>query len=239
MNGNEIIQLLYENIGFLSTAVGSVAGAIFTAIFLRHDTATKEFEKVKAGKLGEVVDDLLNSGKMTYTEYYKANNFLMIAEKADKEYSKIPHDEKTEPFNFDWFMRFYDAVGSISDEQMQDIWAKILAGEINKPNTYSLRTIETLKNVSQQEALLFGKISSHCICSGSNQFLPHYDKYLENSQISFSEVLHLSELGLINSDSMLVLRIPIDMTPGILFSTTYSDAVFVLRSKSYTTHAFD
>ncbi len=217
MNGNDLILFLSENIETLVTAVGPIAGAIFTAIFLRNNTATKEFEKVKANKLGEVADDLLKTGKMTYTEYYKANNFLKIAEKADKEYSRIRHVEKTEAYDFDWFVRFYEAVGNVSNEQMQSIWAKILAGEINKPNTYSLRTIEALKNLSQQEAELFGKICSHCIFNGPHLFLPHYDKYLETCQISFGEVLYLSELGLISSDSMLVLKMPIDITPKILF----------------------
>ena len=217
MTGNELIAFLSENIGTLATAVSPIAGAVLSAIFLRHNTTTKEFEKVKAGKLGEVAEDLLKSGKMTYTEYYKANNFLKIAEKADKEYSKKPHNEGEKSYDFDWFVRFYEAVGNISNEQMQAIWAKILAGEINKPNSYSLRTIEVLKNLSQLEATLFGKICSHCICMGQHLFLPHYDDYLEKCQITFGEVLYLSELGLISSDGMLVLKMPIDMTPKILF----------------------
>ncbi|MDO5137828.1 MAG: DUF2806 domain-containing protein [Oscillospiraceae bacterium] len=217
MTGNELIALISENFNTLISAIGPIAGAVFTAIFLRHNIATEEFEKVKAGKLGEVAEDLLKSGKMTYTEYYKANNFLRIVEKADKEYSKNPHVEGEKTYNFDWFVRFYEAVGNISNEQMQSIWARILAGEINKPNTYSLRTIEVLKNLSQQEAELFAKICSHCICTGQQSFLPHYDKYLEACQITFGEILYLSELGLISSDSMLVLKMPIDMTPRILF----------------------
>lgn len=239
MNSNDLILFLSENIETLTTAVGPVAGAIFTAIFLRNNTATKEFEKVKAGKLGEVAEDLLKNGKMTYTEFYKANNFLKIAEKADKEYFKIPHSEKTDSYNFDWFVRFYEAVGNISNEQMQSIWAKILAGEINKPNTYSLRTIEVLKNLSRQEAELFGKICSHCICRGKQSFLPHYDKYLEACQITFEEILSLSELGLISSDSRLVLKMPVDMTPRFLFdnrellitisATNENDKVFEVR----------
>ena len=76
MTGNDLIQFLFQNIGTFQTAVGSIAGAIITTIFLRRNTATEEFEKIKAGKLGDVVDDLLESGKMTYTEYYKANNFF-------------------------------------------------------------------------------------------------------------------------------------------------------------------
>ena len=51
MNGTEIITFLSTGIGNLSSAVGAVAGAIFTAIFLRSNTKTEEFEKIKAGQL--------------------------------------------------------------------------------------------------------------------------------------------------------------------------------------------
>ena len=68
MNGTEIITFLTNNMGTITSAVGPVIGAVFTAIFLRNNTATKEFEKIKAGRLGEVAEELLTTGKMTYTE---------------------------------------------------------------------------------------------------------------------------------------------------------------------------
>ena len=154
----------------------------------------------------------------------------MIAEKADKEYSSNSQAESAECYDFDWFVRFYEAVGNISNDQMQNIWARILAGEINKPNTYSLRTIEVLKNISQQEAELFRKICSRCIVAGTHRFLPHYDEYLGKSQITFSEILYLSELGLISSDSMLVIKVPIDKAPGIVMMN--NDLLMVASSKS-------
>lgn len=233
MTGNDIIEFLSENASSLVTAVGPVAGAFFTAIFLRNNTATTEFEKVQAGMFKEVAEELLKSGKMTYTEFYKANNFLKIAEKADEEFAKSPHNKRTEPYNFDWFVRFYEATGNISDEELQNWWARILAGEINKPHTYSLRTIEILKNMSQEEAELFQEICSHCISHGQALFIPHYDKYLEKCGISFSVVLYLSELGLISSDSMLLLKIPVDSTPKIAFIN--NDLLITLSSSGKST----
>lgn len=88
MTGTEIMAFLANNMEPVASVVGPVAGAIFTAIFLRNNTATKEFEKVKAGKLQEVADDLLESGRMTYTEYYKAKNFLQVAKKRMKNIKK-------------------------------------------------------------------------------------------------------------------------------------------------------
>ena len=144
MNGTEIIAFLSDGLETMSSAVGPVAGALFTAIFLRHNTKTDEFEKIKAGQFKEVADDLLMSGKMTYTEYYKANNFLAVAKKADSYYKEHPRTEEQGTYDFDWFVRFFEAVGNVSDETMQNLWAKILAGEIAHPSTFSLKTLDVM-----------------------------------------------------------------------------------------------
>lgn len=58
MNGTEIIAFLSSGLETMSSAVSPVAGALFAAIFLRRNTKTDEFEKIKAGKFKEVADDL-------------------------------------------------------------------------------------------------------------------------------------------------------------------------------------
>ena len=106
MNGTEIISFLSENFPSIANAVSAVTGGLFTAIFLRHNTAAKEFEKIKAGHFKEVADELLKTGEMTHTEYYKANNFLAVAQKADKHYAKLPQRDSFDAYDFDWFIRF-------------------------------------------------------------------------------------------------------------------------------------
>ncbi len=211
MNGNEIISLIQSALPVVQSTISAIGGAIFTAVFLRKNTSTREFEKLKAGKMQEVADDLLESGIMTYTEYYKAGNFLSIAQKADEEYSKTPHNDPTSVYDFDWFMRFYEAVGSISDEEMQRVWAKILAGEVNRPGSFSLETLDVVRNLSKQDAELFTKICKHCIQSIPHQlYLPRYDNYLEKCGITYSEILRLDEIGLVNSSGLISLNFTID-----------------------------
>ena len=94
MNGTEIINFLSSNFSTVMTTVGAVTGSLFTAIFLRHNTAVSEFEKIKSEQFKEVADELLESGKMTFTEYYKANNFLQVAKKADEYCSKKMQKKK-------------------------------------------------------------------------------------------------------------------------------------------------
>ena len=62
MNGTEIITFLENNAPLIKSAVSAVTGSLLTAIFLRHNTAAEEFEKIKAGHFKEVADDLLATG---------------------------------------------------------------------------------------------------------------------------------------------------------------------------------
>lgn len=133
MNETEIISYLAANAPALLTGVGPIIGSLITVLFLRKNTATSEFEKIKSGKFDEVLEELLASGQITYTELYKANNFLNIAKKADAYYSQKELTEHQGCIEFDWLIRYYEAAGNISDENMQDMWAKILAGEIESP----------------------------------------------------------------------------------------------------------
>lgn len=200
MDGNNLITAFQNGLPVLSK-VGPIVGAIFTAIFFRKNIRDAEFEKLKAGKFQEVADKLLEAGYMTYTEYYKASNFLHVAELADKVFKKDFKNTaaNNQKYDFDWFMRFYDIVGNVSDSDMQTLWAKILAGEIHQKGTYSLRLLDILKNFTQKEGKLFDKVCSHCLISGSNVFIPNYTEYLKLGNITYQDILDLDDLGLLNS----------------------------------------
>lgn len=178
---------------------------------------------------------------MTYTEYYKANNFLTVAKKADEYYSQSSHASVDEPYDFDWFVRFYEAVGNVSNERMQEIWARIMSGEVNHPGSFSLRTIEVLKNLGQKDAELFEKICSCVICSGDYVFVPFYESYLDKSGITYSDIMRLDELGLMNSNGMLVLKVNVTPENNVLFhnkkllitARTKNDSDFVLDVKQF------
>jgi hypothetical protein len=46
-----------------------------------------------------------------------------------------------QPVNSDWTTRFFEECHDISDEQMQEIWAKIMAGEVARPGSFGPRTL--------------------------------------------------------------------------------------------------
>lgn len=201
MEPTNIIEILNQIPG-LSNSVSLIIGSIITAVFLRRNTQAQEFEKIKANKFAEVVDDLLESGKMTLTEYYKTKKFLKIAKMADSLVQEKRNNSIDKQYSFDWFIRYYEASGNISDKEMQILWAKILAGEIEKPSSYSLRTLDVLRNISKEEAERFAKICNSAIKIESAQYaIPADHDYISKNDINYSDILMLEEIGLINSDS--------------------------------------
>ena len=227
MTGMEIIALLSNSPTAISV-VSSVVGGLFTTIFLRRNTSVAEFEKIKNGQFKEVADSLLKAGKMTYVEYYQASNFLEVAKKADKYYSEIHHDNNNANYDFDWFVRFYEAVGNISDEVMQELWAKLLAGEVAEPSSFSLKTIDVLRNLSKKDAELFSLICSHSVMAREQNFLPHYDTYLEKHNIYYTDIMKLNEQGLIFNDSTIGFSMSISQNPTVLFWN--NDLVMMIES---------
>lgn len=106
-----------------------------------------------------------------------------------------------EPLDSDWITRFFKITEDITNEEMQNLWSKILADEIERPNSYSLRTLETLKNLSSKEAILFSHFVKICCFPGrktklitinDSDFLNKYNITLEDMQL-------LEELNLVNS----------------------------------------
>ena len=107
--------------------------------------------------------------------------------------------ENSEEIDSDWMTRFLNIAEDISDEQLQSLWSKILAGEILKPKTYSYRILEFLRNISKNELNSLLKILPFIV----NDYVPKYDKILEKYGISYSLILELDELGVLNSSTMI------------------------------------
>ncbi len=70
--------------------------------------------------------------------------------------TKVP--EKT--VDIDWFIRWRDYASLMSSEDVQNLWGNLLAGEIKSPGTYAYRTLDFLRNLSQDEAKLVERLGS-------------------------------------------------------------------------------
>ncbi|MBM7071315.1 TIGR03899 family protein [Shewanella sp. 202IG2-18] len=54
----------------------------------------------------------------------------------------------------DWLYHFFEMAEKIHNPKMQDLWARILAREIVKPGNFTIETLDTLKKLTQREALI-------------------------------------------------------------------------------------
>ena len=103
----------------------------------------------------------------------------------------------------DLITRFFNIVEDISNEQMQNLWGRILSGEIKQPSTYSLRTLEILRNISPSEAEIFRKVAELALKSEGKSFIFHNQKFLEDElNITFIDLLLLRDLGLLFTNEL-------------------------------------
>ena len=60
----------------------------------------------------------------------------------------------------DWTARFFNDVQDVSSEEMQRLWARILAGEVESPGSTSFRTMSILRGFDRGTAALFRTLCS-------------------------------------------------------------------------------
>ncbi len=177
-NLNNALQILSGAWPTIQPAISTVFSMLIASLFIRGNTNKSEIEKIKNAKFSEIADTLLSDGHITHLEYYKCRNFNKIAQKADKIYSQQQINTKADPvgvensqLNIDWFIRFFEDAGNISDDGMQVLWSKVLAGEIKQPGSFSLRTLDVLKSLSKTEAEAIQLICSFAIKVDTSYFL--------------------------------------------------------------------
>jgi hypothetical protein len=116
---------------------------------------------------------------------------------------RLSTDAKPENIENDWLAHFFDKCRLTSDEQMQQLWANILAGEANLPSSFSKRTIDLVASLDKQDAVLFTKLCNFCWVDGLYPLIYNYenDIYIKNG-INFAELLHLDSIGFIKFESI-------------------------------------
>jgi uncharacterized repeat protein (TIGR03899 family) len=87
----------------------------------------------------------------------KQENIEAIMEKtfafcANKSIDKRP--------DLDWFNRYITLAEDVSNNTMQDLWAKIFAGELSRPGSYSLKALKVFRDMSIVDAKLLAKACS-------------------------------------------------------------------------------
>lgn len=89
--------------------------------------------------------------------------------------------------------RFRADAEAISDEYMQQLFARILAGEVSKPGSFSLRTLDALRHIDEETANLFLSLSKYAVIAEEGKIggFPKID------EVPYSDLLVLAEADLV------------------------------------------
>ena len=142
-------------------------------------------------------------------EINKQQNLEHVIEFA-KEVLEQEKEVSKEPVSQTWLSNFFEAAGHVDEENLQKIWGKLLAGEIKQPNSYSLRTLHVLKNMSTKEAELFQRLAGFIMISKSIYWMPREAELEQQYQIAYNDILTLQECGLLHVESSSVLNVELE-----------------------------
>lgn len=102
----------------------------------------------------------------------------------------------------DWRTRFFKKAQDVSNDEMQSIWAKILAEEVSSPGKTSLRTLDVVSNISKKEAERF-QVACSFVSNNSTIWKLNRQNALDDYSFVYSDLMLLREAGLINDSDNL------------------------------------
>ena len=114
--------------------------------------ATPEGIAVKSIEVGDVKLELAEV--LSNQQQREAENLSALLEEAKR---AIPERVSDDPVDDQWIRRFFGEAQDVSDEVLRTIWAHVLAGKVAQPGAVSLRTLDVLRNLDTEEALLFSR----------------------------------------------------------------------------------
>jgi hypothetical protein len=178
--------------------VSSAIGGVFEPWQIKRVAkAQAEANLIKAKNEIEITD--LHRRAINRFVEEEANRQENMEEITKKSIPHLKEESKPEQMENDWITNFFDKSRIISDEEMQALWAKVLAGEANSPGTYSKRTVNLLSDLDKKDADLFRSLCRFGWVIGDFKpliFDPHAEIY-NSVGIGFDSLSHLDSLGLI------------------------------------------
>ncbi|MBO6244437.1 MAG: DUF2806 domain-containing protein [Lachnospiraceae bacterium] len=219
---DNIIQPLAKTVEHGTSAIDKFMGIIKNRSDLKYNRELKEIEKTSLRETIDIIENanipivynkdglgIINpqmqrllertSNRLKAQEILKQVNIENVLEKTQmvlEENKKNGDDTASEePINNDFLTQFINGAGEISDQDMQQMWAKLLAGEIKQPQSFSLRTLSKLKTMTTNEAKLFERIVPYII---GNEYIVRNEELLGNFNVTYIDLLCLQDCGIVS-----------------------------------------
>ena len=215
---NSIINLgeLSKPIDTLINKISDVTGVLFEPTRIRRKAKAEADAKITIAKADAIVRNIELKNNLKLQEISKRALQRVVREEVIKQknieniilkaISYITSSAKSEYIDNDWLLKFFDKSKYISNEKMQEIWGKILAGEANKPGNFSRKTLDIVEELDQNDASFFQNLMLFTFYyENVDPIIFIYDidnKIYSNRKVYFNILKHLSILGLISFDNI-------------------------------------
>lgn len=199
-------------LGEIATAVANVMNnainKISNAIGIVYNDSTY---KIKKDSLRKVYDEIANNENIDSfskaaiisnlnqdLKYYKNQRNII-----SKAINNINDDTNVDLVDDDWLNFFFDKAKNVSSEEMQNIWAKILSEEFNRPRSIPKSLIQTIYIMDYETANVFNQICKFVLeIDSDDKYVPFIDfqkfkNELKEYNITFNTLFELEKYGLI------------------------------------------
>jgi len=135
-------------------------------------------------------------------EERRQRNIEAIASEAAR---VLPEKVNSDPVDPDWTVRFFAECQDVGNDQMQSVWARLLAGEVAHPGSFSQRTLSVVKNLRPKEAQHFNLLVKNSFIVQESAYCPFVGigsreraNFWDSCDMSLTAFYRLTEAGLIN-----------------------------------------
>ncbi|MCA9043947.1 MAG: DUF2806 domain-containing protein [Planctomycetaceae bacterium] len=147
----------------------------------------------------------------------------------------LPHlNENAIPGDIDedWIANFFDKCRLISDEQMQQLWSRVLAGEANSPGSFSKRAVGAIAEMDHLDATDIMNVCRFTVFI-NDRITPivwdSVDEFYNANGVFFSSLNHLESIGIVSFESTGYIR----SNDSGLFGFRYFNESFTLDVRKY------
>jgi len=216
--------------------IADVIGAIFPFFGTTHEAVKIYIEEIKNSNMSpEAKLITIANTKKTYRELINQSKIMKIAEESAKEGTDF---SKSSTVDNDWLARFMDSAKFVSNDMMQLVWGRILAGEFELPGSTPPQIIRVLSEITLNYAQIFNSLCNF-ISTMKYQIKNNFeeekviiidieDKYFNSLSINFKTLCELQNYGLIEFDNPVgfVKIIPKEELPK--FDLIYGDKIITV-----------
>ena len=175
-------------------------GSNYKLISATAPTSDQEAELIEA--VAEDYVTAMRAGRVSPSDLIELEhqiNLEQISRAALEEAAKMDGaSADEEPINKDWFSQWRNRAKDVSDEEMQRLWAKALAGEAQSKGSFSVHTLDFLSRMSREDAELIGKLGQFALGGDfifkANSGVP---ASVSAAGVTFSDLLKLEALGVL------------------------------------------